>query len=288
MLRRTRYALIAFLLGLPACVSSASPDATGTGGKRGASGPGGSGGSGTSTATAGTDTAEGFSCTSDAEPGDTVVVDGGDFDMGCLDGDSCEDDELPAHKVTLSTFEIDKLEVTQDQYAACVTGGGCPEPSCAWDCTLGDYPASCVDWNAAESYCTWAGKRLPTEAEWEKAARGEKGRRYPWGNDEPDCTRTNMAGCGDAPLPVGSLPDGASPYGALDMAGNMVELVADIYDESYYASSPASDPMGPDTGERHVGRGGGFLSEAKWQRAAKRDWYDTADQGVSLGFRCAR
>ncbi|HEV8547659.1 MAG TPA: SUMF1/EgtB/PvdO family nonheme iron enzyme [Polyangiaceae bacterium] len=286
MLRRTSYAVIALLLGMPACVDSASPNEPGTGGTRGA---GGSSGKGGSKATAGTGdgTTEGFACTSDAEPGETVAVDGGDFDMGCLDGDTCEDDELPSHTVTLSAFEIDKLEVTQDQYAACVTAGGCPEPSCAWDCTLGDYPASCVDWNAAASYCAWAGKRLPTEAEWEMAARGTDGRKYPWGDEEPDCTRTNMAGCGDTSLPVGSLPKGASASGALDMAGNMVELVADIYDASYYQTSPAADPTGPSTGERHVGRGGGFLSEAKWQRAAKRDWYDSDDQGVSLGFRCA-
>ncbi|HEX7670591.1 MAG TPA: SUMF1/EgtB/PvdO family nonheme iron enzyme, partial [Polyangiaceae bacterium] len=111
---------------------------------------------------------------------------------------------------------------------------------------------------------------------------------YPWGNQEPDCTLVNMAGCGDAAETVGSHEAGASPYGALDMAGNVVELVADFYDETYYQSSPTNDPTGPATGTRYVGRGGGYKSVAEWQRASSRDWYDTTDASKSMGFRCAR
>jgi formylglycine-generating enzyme required for sulfatase activity len=123
---------------------------------------------------------------------------------------------------------------------------------------------------------------------WEKAARGTDGRKYPWGNDEPSCALTNMEGCGDSLENVGSHPDGASPYGAQDMAGNMVEMVADWYSKAYYGHAPNVDPPGPEVGDVIVGRGGGWHSTDIWQRASSRDWYNTDDNGTSLGFRCAR
>jgi len=219
-----------------------------------------------------------------------VTVPAADFDMGCnaqVDS-SCEPNEKPLHTVFLGAFEIDRTEVTQDEYTACVEAQACSTPSCEWDCAATDSPAACVAWEQAKAYCAWAGKRLPTEAEWEKAARGTDGRMYPWGNEAADCTRVNMSGCGDQPENVGSHPSGASPYGALDMAGNVVEMVADWYGAEYYAASPASDPKGPATGNRYVGRGGGYRSEAVWQRASVRDWYDLSDAVSPLGFRCAR
>lgn len=231
--------------------------------------------------------AGGFACTATAEPGELVSVPAGDFTMGC-DDRSCGGDEQPQHVLSMSAFEIDRTEVTQAQYTACIQDGACQVPSCDWNCDAPDLPAGCVTWAQASAFCGWAGKRLPTEAEWEKAARGADGNIYPWGDDAPDCSFANMGGCANELMPVGSAPGGASPYGALDMAGNVVELVADWYDAGYYMSSPAADPQGPKTGTRYSGRGGGFKSDSDFLRAAKRDWYDPTDTAVSLGFRCAR
>lgn len=232
----------------------------------------------------------GSACTETADPGDLVAVPAGEFVMGCNDAvdKQCSDDEKPMHSVTLSAFEIERTEVTQAAYTGCVQAGACQAPSCDWNCEQTDFPASCVTWAQANDYCAWAGRRLPTEAQWEKAARGDSGNKYPWGNDEPSCTLANLAGCGNGAKAVGSAPGGASPYGAVDMAGNMVEFVADWYDEAYYAASPDTDPTGPTNGKRYGGRGGGFKSDSQYLRSSKRDWYDPTDAGASLGFRCAK
>ena len=210
--------------------------------------------------------------------------------MGCnaaVDA-NCEADENPMRSVTLTPFEIEQTEVTQGRYAACVAAQICSAPSCEWNCSETASPAVCVTWDQAKAYCGWAGRRLPTEAEWELAARGADGRKYPWGNDEPDCSRANMSGCSGKVDQVGQHPSGASPYGAQDMSGNVVEMVADWYNSAYYQTAPNTDPKGPASGNRYGGRGGAYKSEAVWQRASARDWYDIGDTGPSLGFRCAR
>jgi formylglycine-generating enzyme required for sulfatase activity len=227
-------------------------------------------------------------------------VPAGSFWMGCnaaVDSD-CYDEEKPYHEVYLSEYEIDETEVTVAAYGACVTAKECTEPivasGCNWNVTGREsHPVNCVDWFQATAYCAWAGKRLPTEAEWEKAARGTDGRKYPWGNEAATCERAVMnegdVGCGEADTwPVKSKPLGASPYGAHDMVGNVWEWVADWYDNEYYASSPTSDPQGPASGSDRVGRGGGFGDIASVERASIRAHRPPSLVIHDLGFRCSR
>ena len=184
-----------------------------------------------------------------------VYVPAGEFLMGSTDADlDAKADENPQHKVTMDTFWIDRTEVAKDQYQKCVDAGKCAVPVCSGT-GISDHPVVCVSWQDATNYCAWAGRRLPTEAEWEKAARGTDGRKYPWGNEAPDDKRLNYNANVGKTSAVGSYPSGASPYGALDMAGNVWEWVADWYDQNYYTSSPAQNPAGPDAGQFRVGAG---------------------------------
>ncbi len=223
------------------------------------------------------------------------------FTMGSNDG---EDDEQPPHSVTVSTFWLDRLEVTAGQYQACVDAGGCPRahfrvsgdmPYCNYgEPGRRDHAMNCVDFHGAEAYCRFAGKRLPTEAEWERAARGAAGRTYPWGEEAPDCTRVVMEndendGCGeDHVFPGASRPKGATPEGIQDLAGNVWEWVSDYYDPHYYAASPERNPAGPASGQRRGMRGSSWLaSNPKTFRGANRD-SDALDYvGNGVGFRCA-
>ncbi len=217
-----------------------------------------------------------------------VYVPAGEFTMGSTDDDrDADDDEKPQHKVTLDAFWIDRTEVTKDQYQKCVAAGKCAAPSCSGT-GQGNHPVVCVRWQDAADYCAWAGGRLPTEAEWEKAARGTDGRKYPWGNETPDCGLVNFSGCVGNTSAVGSYPSGASLYGTLDMAGNVWEWVADWYNESYYSGSPGRNPTGPTSGQYRVLRGGSWNNVQGDVRAAYRNWFVPGGWNVLDGFRCAR
>ncbi|MBC8333563.1 MAG: formylglycine-generating enzyme family protein, partial [Anaerolineae bacterium] len=211
-----------------------------------------------------------------------VYAPAGELEMGSEEGNS---DERPVHTVYLDSFWMDQTEVTYGQYQAFVqaesyTGDkGCGDGD--------DYSVACVDWHSAQAYCEWAGKRLPTEAEWEKAARGTDGRTYPWG-EEITCNLAQYSGCSGDALPVGSLPAGASPYGALDMAGNLREWVADWYDSDYYQISPPANPEGPQTGANRVLRGGSWNGTDGYVRSANRDRGSPSYTVNDFGFRCAR
>jgi len=220
------------------------------------------------------------------------LIPAGSFWMGCNDevDSDCESDELPYHEVTLAGYYMDKTEVTQGEFKKCVDAGECDEPGCRWDPTgTPNRPVVCVNWTEAGEYCAWVGKRLPTEAEWEKAARGTDGRKYPWGNETATCEYAVMYPCSDDPLDVCSkLPAGHSPYGLCDMAGNVWESVSDWYKSDYYTNSPASNPTGSVSGSGRVMRGGSFADDDAYLRASSRAGYYPSAGSGDLGFRCAR
>ena len=216
-----------------------------------------------------------------------LFVPAGEFTVGSDDGSS---DERPVHKVTLDAFWIDQTEVTNEMFAKCVQDGSCNPPSNTTnydDSDHADHPVVFISWTDANAYCSWADRRLPTEAEWEKAARGENALIYPWGNNAPNSNLLNYNNNVGDTTEVGNYPDGASPYGALDMAGNVWEWVADWYGKSYYASSLASNPLGPDSGQYRVLRGGSWSYSDYNVRSAYRNWYVPTASNYNLGFRCS-
>ena len=203
--------------------------------------------------------------------------------------------ECPQHTVYLDAYWIDKFEVTNSQYERCIKAGVCGTPQSADNSDLNSpsYPVVGVGWNDAVAYCQWAGARLPTEAEWEKAARGTDGRRFPWGNNPAPCDLAvtydqfaNACDQGYTIWPVGSKPAGASPYGALDMAGNAQEWVMDWYDADYYTNSPSQNPAGPNSGNTRVQRGGSWLQILLHARTAHRDGCPPDLTADFVGFRC--
>jgi len=234
-------------------------------------------------------------------PEGMVAVPAGIFAMGCNEAtdDDCGADEFPYHEVYLDAYAIEQTEVTLAAYQGCIADGQCPplpaSDSAGNECENGaplDRPVTCIDWFAATSYCQFVGRRLPTEAEWEKAARGTDGQVYPWGNEAPTCNDAVFNTCMMFDKqPVGSRPAGASPYGALDMSGNVFEWIADWYGSAYYVNSPSTNPTGPADGTRRMIRS----SAANYGSAATRASFRGVDFEVptptnthtGVGFRCA-
>ncbi|MBI3024284.1 MAG: SUMF1/EgtB/PvdO family nonheme iron enzyme [Candidatus Tectomicrobia bacterium] len=246
-----------------------------------------------------------------------ALVPAGPFLRGAPAPSPPEKDDAPARSVHLEAFSIDRAEVTNAAYARFLEATGRRPPH--WDAQdarraapsgspLGDprredwsrfswedrrpppgtadLPVTLVTWFDAEAYCAWAGKRLPTEAEWEKAARGADGRRYPWGSAPPQ-GRANFGGAHSGPLPPGSYPGGTSPYGAADMAGNVAEWVGDYHDPGYYREAPDRNPQGPERGAQRVVRGG-FWRDGEERLQTFRRWrLPPAQKHGGVGFRCA-
>jgi serine/threonine-protein kinase len=227
-----------------------------------------------------------------------VYVPAGDFLMGSEDGGS---NEKPQHTVTLDAYWIDQTEVTNALYARRMESGTCRATS-SGRTTIADYenyPVGVGNWDQAQAYCGWAGERLPSEAEWEKAARGTDGRSYPWG-EEISCGQTNYGGCKGEVQPVGSYPDFAGPYGALDMSGNLWEWMADVYPGTTDYMLKGGDWRTLAWGVRPAVRGGDWVTQGKFLWGSSWDnrnycylnWFNwncdvrNYQSILDIGFRC--
>lgn len=219
----------------------------------------------------------------------------GEFWMG-RDGMEALEDERPRHKVWLDSYSIDIYEVTTSRYARFLAASG-RTPPWMWETVKleihGDRPVIGMDWEDADAYCQWAGRRLPTEAEWEKAARGTDERLYPWGNQVPTAALANFAlgsrfSYSQALMPVGHYQNVKSPYGLYDMAGNVWEWVQDWYEGRYYERSAERNPQGPEHGQFKVLRGGAWSELPKYLLTYGRFKLPLKTRNSYTGFRCAQ
>jgi formylglycine-generating enzyme required for sulfatase activity len=224
-----------------------------------------------------------------------VLIPGGPFEMGAA-GTQALEDERPLHHVTLDAFMMDMYEVTTAQYAKFLAATTHSAPW-QWESVNvvqhGDRPVIGVDWHDAGAYCRWKGKRLPTEAEWEKAARGVDGRLYPWGNQVPNKDLANFAlgarfSYSQVLMPVQAYESGKSPYGLHQMAGNVGEWVSDWYSANYYERSPETNPSGPENGQFKVLRGGSWSDLPKYLLTYGRFKLPPETRNSYTGFRCAK
>jgi formylglycine-generating enzyme required for sulfatase activity len=230
-----------------------------------------------------------------------IFVPAGDFIMGTDKTDTSGVSANPEHKVTQSAFWIYRSEVTRSMYTACVAAGECSPPADSnWlpydETMLASHPITGVSWEQAQSYCSWMQGHLPTEAQWEKTARGTNAQTYPWGEEAPSCELLNFNNCVGKTLPGGAFQSlttpvqkylsGASVYGALDMEGNVREWTQDWYAADYYAQSPANNPLGAAQGESKIVRGSSFDSNKEEVAAYLRQIHLPSETEETLGFRC--
>lgn len=200
--------------------------------------------------------------------------------------------DAPEHNITLSGYWIYQTKVTNRMFAQCVAVGSCTAPTQELGGPVysnpeyANHPVVGVTWDQSQAYCSWAQGRLPTEAEWEKAARGIQANLYPWGNEEPACDLLNFAYCVGHTSEVDAYADGASPYGVLEMVGNVFEWVGDWYGESYYSEAPSADPTGPDSGTTRVVRGSSFETDPNQSETAIRHFLNPSNHRRDTGFRC--
>lgn len=235
--------------------------------------------------------------TDQRDPVEMVIIPAGPFIFGSSK-ETGREDEWPRRKIVLHSFAIDKFEVTNARFLAFVKQTGHRYPPNPYGEGLlksvrgiENLPVVQVNWYDASEYCQWAGKRLPTEAEWEKAARGSDGRMYPWGNVPPTKNHANFERDWDGTHtlhPAGGLPEGNSTYGVADMAGNAREWVQDWYHPEYYGKAPSRNPQGPENGVLRVIRGGSWHSPVQDIRAAARGKGGFALKTHGVGFRCAK
>ncbi|MEC8023847.1 MAG: SUMF1/EgtB/PvdO family nonheme iron enzyme [Myxococcota bacterium] len=231
---------------------------------------------------------------------DMVLVPQGDFLMGCNPDIEleCLEDEMPQRLVTVNAFLIDMYETTVAEYGDCVLSGACTAAGDGFKCTSDDgvdeKPINCVSWSEADQFCAWEGKRLCTEAEWEKAARGVGGEQWPWGTEPVAtclhaCLNDGSIGCGSgSPFPIGLYFNAVSPYGLYDVVGNVREWTADYYMSNYYQVGPTDNPTGVPYGVFRVARGGSFGDLAKKSRPSARDPMTPAMQADQVGIRCCK
>jgi formylglycine-generating enzyme required for sulfatase activity len=247
------------------------------------------------------------------KPGETMQssVDGmelayipaGKFDMGSESGNP---DQMPVHTVHLNGYWLDRTEITNEMFVRFLNAEGNQQVGGAtwldpidpfvwifekdgvWQTLSGkeNYPIVNVSWYGAKAYCAWAGRDLPTEAQWEYAAKGTDNHRFPWGNDAPDCNLARLSGCGNTPVEAGSLLQGSNLWGVFDLAGNVAEWINDRYAADYYQQSPQEDPPGPVNGYYRVIRGGYWGSAYLALQTSHRDWAGADERINSVGFRC--
>jgi formylglycine-generating enzyme required for sulfatase activity len=223
-----------------------------------------------------------------------IYIPPGPFLMGTDGNDPLgREEEIPLHQVKMDAFWISSTPVTNSMYNRCVDAGVCkydysPKKYPRFlDPRFADHPVVYVTWNSAQKFCQWTGGRLPTEAEWEKAARGTAGQLYPWGDSWHRIHLANVGNIVGDTTRVGFFPNDKSPYGVLDMGGNVREWVADWYDPYYYQGTPLSNPTGPEEGEKKVLRSAGWWDDDIFSRAANRLAHAPRSPGINRGFRCA-